>query len=303
MSTRRGGDQHAYPIVTVDDRWAAGPEQMGSKPKFWCLPDGQEALRLFKFPQAGTGQHWAEKIAAEVAACLGILHAAVDLAVFRRYRGSVSTSFTHRKRRRELSHGNELLGWTRPYDPDKRFGQSGHNLVNIFRALEDVFKTEAGARSAKRQLAEYIVLDGLIGNTDRHHENWGLLLKRTRSALWGIVAPTFDHASSLGRELSDEKRRTRLQNGTVGQYSEKGRGAIFLGDSGRYGPSPLHLVREAAKKHPDLFREPLTRVRDRRSGFEKIVRRVPDEWMSRIAKDFSVALLNYNATQLERCMK
>ena len=226
MSTRRGGDQHAYPIVTVDDRWAAGPEQMGSKPKFWCLPDGQEALRLFKFPQAGTGQHWAEKIAAEVAACLGILHAAVDLAVFRRYRGSVSTSFTHRKRRRELSHGNELLGWTRPYDPDKRFGQSDHNLVNIFRALEDVFKTEAGARSAKRQLAEYIVLDGLIGNTDRHHENWGLLLKRTRSALWGIVAPTFDHASSLGRELSDEKRRTRLQNGTVGQYSEKG-GAPF----------------------------------------------------------------------------
>ena len=81
MSTRRGGDQHAYPIVTVDDRWAAGPEQMGSKPKFWCLPDGQEALRLFKFPQAGTGQHWAEKIAAEVAACLGILHAAVDLGV------------------------------------------------------------------------------------------------------------------------------------------------------------------------------------------------------------------------------
>ena len=223
---------------------------MGSKPKFWCLPDGQAALRLFKYPQAGTGQHWAEKIAAEVAACLGILHAAVDLAVFRRYRGSVSTSFTHRKRRRELSHGNELLGWTRPYDPDKRFGQSDHNLVNIFRALEDVFKTEAGARSAKRQLAEYIVLDGLIGNTDRHHENWGLLLRA--NAVRALGNPSHPHSITLPPSAGNSRTRNAEPgsgNGTVGSIPKRG-GRHFLGRFRPVRPKPARLGARSGKETP-----------------------------------------------------
>ncbi len=68
------------------------------------------------------------------------------------------------------------------------------------------------------QLASYLVLDALIGNTDRHHENWGFLgqvlvnidevSEAARLVKQGgyDIAPSFDHASSLGRELPDEKR-------------------------------------------------------------------------------------------------
>lgn len=303
MSDAGRADPDPYPIIKVDDEWATGPEQMGSKPKFWYQPADGKPLQLFKFPQVGTGQHWAEKIAAEIANCLGILHAAVDLAVFRGHRGSVTTSFAFRRRRRVLSHGNELLEWVMPYDRNKRFGQSDHNLENIFSAFDAVFVPAAGVATAKKQFAGYLVLDALIGNTDRHHENWGILLKRTKSGQWGIVAPTFDHASSLGRELSDEKRRRRLESGTVGKYSEKGRGGIYLPDFRRHGPSPLHLVRRAAAEFPDLFEAPIARVRDRRSEFARTVSRVPGDWMSPIAKEFSMALLDYNAAQLEQCLR
>ena len=289
--------------MEVKPEWTIEDEAMGSRQKFWYDVPGDQQRWLFKYPRAGTGEHWAEKIAAEVAACLGILHAAVDLAVFRGYRGSVSTSFTHRKRRRELSHGNELLAWTRPYDPDKRFGQKDHTLGNIFAALEAVFTTPAGTTMAKRQLAGYIVLDALIGNTDRHHENWGILLRWAKSGFQGFLAPTFDHASCLGRELSDGKRRARLENETVGDYSERGRGGIYWTNSGRYGPSPLELVRRAAERYPDLFGEPLARVRDGRSRFEEIVQRVPDEWMTEPAKHFALALVDYNAEELKQCLK
>lgn len=301
MSSGEGGPAEPYPIVDVNPEWTIEDEAMGGREKFWYeVPDNKHRW-LFKYPRAGTGEHWAEKIAAEVAKSLGTLHAAVDLALFRGEPGSVTRSFA--RRGRELSHGNELLAWYKPYDAHKRFGQSDHNLENIFGAFDAVLFPSAGVTTAKKQFAEYLVLDALIGNTDRHHENWGLLLKRTPSGLWGILAPTFDHASSLGRELSDEKRRKRLESETVGQYSEKGRGGVYLPDFRRYGPSPLHLVRRAAAEFPELFGPPVARVRDRRSEFARIVRRVPDDWMSPTTKDFTLELLAYNATELEQCLK
>ena len=32
--------------------------------------------------------------------------------------------------------------------------------------------------AAKSSLAEYMVLDALIGSTDRHHDSWGLLVQK-----------------------------------------------------------------------------------------------------------------------------
>jgi len=62
---------------------------MRSKEKFWYRAKDGEPEWLFKFPQPNTGQHWAEKIAAEVAACMDILHGVVELAVFQGTRGSI----------------------------------------------------------------------------------------------------------------------------------------------------------------------------------------------------------------------
>ena len=288
-----------FPVESATDR-----ETMGSRHKIWCRLSAKGTEWLFKYPRAGSGEHWAEKVAAEVASRLDIQNAVVELAEYGGQQGSVSASFTHE--RLELLHGNELLDAIMDYDVNKRHGQSDHSLENIFRGLtvaDATFEMTSPLETVKQQFAGYLVLDALIGNTDRHHQNWGLLGERIPTGFRVSLAPSFDHASSLGRDISDQARALRVREGTVGQYSEKARGRVFWAGSARYGPSPLDLVRRASPEHPDLFREPLTRVRDRRSGFEKIVRRVPDEWMSRIAKDFSVALLNYNATQLERCMK
>jgi hypothetical protein len=176
---------------------------MGSKEKFWFRESGELPEWLFKYPQANTGQHWAEKIAAEIAETLDILNAKVELAVFQGVRGCASESFA--REGRELFHGNQVLaGQVLGYDPSKQFRQSDHTLSNIFKALERVFPSPEGARVAKESIARYLMLDAVIGNTDRHHENWGILRKRTPGGWTEIVAPSFDHASSLGRELLDE---------------------------------------------------------------------------------------------------
>ena len=56
-----------YPIVTVEPEWIINPEEMGGKTKFWYGKPDDNTNWLFKYPRPNTGEHWAEKIASEIA--------------------------------------------------------------------------------------------------------------------------------------------------------------------------------------------------------------------------------------------
>ena len=287
-----------YPIIKVLPEWELGPEEMGSKEKFWYHDPDEKTVWLFKHPQDNTGQHWAEKVSAEVASQLGIVHAKVELAECRGKRGSTTESFSRNER--ELVHGNQMLERVvRGYDPKKTFNQSTHTLTNIWRVIDRVFPESDGARQAKLRFAEYLVLDALIGNTDRHHENWGILRRRVGDRWRGFLAPSFDHASSLGRELQDQDRDRRLNENRVGAYLQRGRGAIYWSADERHGPSPLELVRRASRTHPDLFRPALGKLaRLDEISLRELVTRVPDDWMTSSARAFALTLMVNSLGQL-----
>jgi len=68
-----------FPIVHVSRETGLGNETMGTKRKFWCRDeDGVEWL--FKFARANTGEHWSEKLGAEIGTLLGVPCAQVELA-------------------------------------------------------------------------------------------------------------------------------------------------------------------------------------------------------------------------------
>ena len=275
----------SYQILGIWDEWVRDPEDMGSKKKFWFrFPDQPEDYWLFKYPKANTGEHWAEKIAAEVASLMDIECAKVELATFGTEKGSVSKAFTGIGL--ELVHGNQMLArFIHNYDPEATFHHSSHTLANIWKVLDRVFVETEAVQAAKRRLAEYVVLDGLIGNTDRHHENWGILRRRVGNQWKGFMAPSFDHASSLGRELQDSRRERLLEEKRVYGYVEKGRGAIYWSEDNKRGPSPLELARNAAGDYADVFlpvNEKLEKLDVNAMG--EIVNRIPDDWMSPSAR-------------------
>ena len=121
---------------------------------------------------------------------------------------------------------------------------------------------KVAAEETKRAFARHLILDAVIGNTDRHHENWGMLRRRVGEHEVGWLGPSFDHASSLGRELLDRKRILRLEEDTVGAYSERARGQIFWSDETQRAPSPLDLVRKAVVGYPSYFGPALGPVTD-----------------------------------------
>ena len=254
---------------------------------------------LFKFPRRDTGEHWAEKIAAEIAHLLEIPHARVELATCEGRPGSICESFVRNEQL--LYHGNEILSdVVSNYDPGRTFHRSSHTIENIWEAMDYVFADTEDVRRARGRIAEYLVLDALIGNTDRHHENWGILRERHGKQRRDTVAPSFDHASSLGRELRPERRELLLEGSRIGEYVERGRGAIFRSAEDHHGPSPLQLVRFGFSSYRESFLPALRKIENLdRFAVREAVDRVPGEWMSCSERRFAIEMMTYGHAQLQ----
>lgn len=291
----------AYSVLEVDPATIVGDEQLGSKPKAW-FQRGQDEW-LFKEARANTGEDWAEKIAAELAARAAIVAASVELAECRGRKGSASQSFITRAKD-NLVHGNELLaGQITGYDRNKRQRQSDHTLENIVATIDKLFPQHEDIRQGVlTTLASHMVLDALIGNTDRHHENWGLVLtfEQGREQVTQLsVAPAFDHASSLGRELNDARRAELLASGHVGKYVRRGRGGIYLRSADPHGANPLYLVEVAARAYPDYFRPTLAKLAAIRvDDLCAVIDEVPCNRMSEAAREFARKMLTYDYSAL-----
>lgn len=286
-------ESSSYKVISVPGPAPDLYEPMGSKQKFWYRVPGDSQPWLFKFPRAGTGEAWAEKVACEIAEVFGACHAHVDLAVFCGRQGTASRSFVERERGFDLVHGSEVLaGRLLGYDKLKTFRQNRHTLDNIFIAVSGIV-TESVREAQLAKLAGFLVLDALIGNTDRHHDNWGLLAgPHPNGGYEYTVAPSFDHASSLGRELQDSRRVEILDKNNVGRYIAKARGGIYWDENDSQGLGLVELVRRASERYPGYVEPWFERVSKLNiATLGSIIARVPTDWMSAAARRFSLNLL------------
>lgn len=290
-----------FAIFQITEAMILQDEPMGSKDKVWCqLPAELGSGRwLFKKPrqQEENIEHLAEKIAQEVAALIQLPCARIELAEFDGVRGSISLDV--RSEGEVLVHGNEIIaGRVLGYDLNKRRHTSDHTFERIRQAILEV----CGGRCKEDlgQFAGYLVFDALTGNTDRHHENWALLRRETGPS-GHRLAPSFDHASSLGREMRDERRILLLKEKRIPDYLRKGWGGIYLESLGENAIAPLELVNRLAIKFPEHFETWLKRVENvTDERMICIVERFPAGWITLAQREFAVALMREARDQLLR---
>lgn len=175
------------------------------------------------------------------------------------------------------------------YDKDKIRRQSDHTWENILAALARLKSLQHLDRSEEADMAGYIVLDALIGNVDRHHQNWGCLLQMLPGGKSRLtIAPSFDHASSLGRELLPAEAARRMAEQRVANYVEKGRGGIYRTSDDRRGANPLALACELAGDRPDLFAPWLERLHQMPvESFAECLERLPESWATASNRRFA----------------
>ncbi|MDH4304781.1 MAG: HipA domain-containing protein [Nitrospira sp.] len=304
-------DLEPYPIIPLRNEDVLAPEEMGSKQKGWVQVGADATPWLFKHARLSngkvTGEHWAEKIAAELAELLEIPHAQVDLAMLDGAVGCISRRFAELSRPgTELIHGNDLLaGAVLGYDRAGRRAQPDHTIENIAKAVTAAITDRDEREVAFRQLAGFVTLDALILNTDRHHENWALMRSRLTDGMYiHRVAPTFDHASSLGRNEPVEKVGQWLREADRFEwYAARGRGAIFIKSTDPHGANPLRLMEVAARAWPRYF-QPWGKMLQN-VGLDRIlsvVDRVPDHVMDARHRRFAKGLLGVTFRQVTEAL-
>lgn len=290
---------------------------MGSKPKFWLrLPEYGRCL--YKQTRPGTGEDWAEKIAAELCGLLGLPHAEFELARWRDTRGVVTPSFVPEGAC--LVHGNEVLRKVLPgYPPapasSRQFCRIPQHTVDavfdVVRILEPPLDWSAprGIDSAVGVFVGYLLLDAWIGNTDRHDENWALLARVRENHEDGFslhLAPTYDHSSSLGRNENDERRIARLttkdRGFSVAAYVERTRSALYHREDDRRPLTTIEAFVEAAGHSRDAARAWLGRLADvSAEDTRSLLHRVPNDRISGPAIQFAQAILERNQRRLLDC--
>jgi len=180
---------------------------IGTKPKrnYICPPDLDHPgligghTYLFKIARGFQAyQMWSEALAYQLGAAAGLdvprCFVAVDplagewgclIEFFVGYPGQEAPS--------RLIHGADLLqgrGFTVGSDRP-------HNLRTNIEACES-----EGVANAREWWLRLVSFDALIGNMDRHTENWGLLVDSTNVT---SMAPVFDNGSSLGNIIKNEQ--------------------------------------------------------------------------------------------------
>lgn len=299
-----------FTIIEVPEESADLPEQLGTKFKFW-FRNASGDKHLFKEGRPHTGENWAEKVAAELCSLLGLPAAGYELGKFRDKRGVISPTFVPRNGR--LILGNELLAKIlRDYDENKRYRVREYKLRTVLIVLSTKsvnppigFQVFEGVESAVDVFVGYLMLDALIANQDRHHENWGLILTADREV---HLAPTYDHASSLGRNELDTTRSEMLTTKDIGRsiqkYVERAASAFYplspAEPNGRLKTlSTLDAFLESARLRPAAARAWVNRLNAIPvDQIPKIFAEFPPDEISQVAADFSLQMLKLNKARL-----
>jgi hypothetical protein len=173
-------------------------------------------------------QFWAEIIAYEISTLLEIpappCYAAYDSS--NGQCGALSAWFYKEGKESFYSAGNFFHKRIPDFDREKG---TQHNIIDA-----DEFNNRVLGKVQIFEFWSMILFDVIIGNTDRHQDNWGHLLHavklsksvaRRRGEKFDIkwkFAPWFDNGTSLGHELLTEKF-TRWDNPALDRYIFRGK--------------------------------------------------------------------------------
>lgn len=187
-------------------------EGSGRSEKQWLqAPDG--TIGLFKWPKINSDnvhtsyEHISEHLAYQLGLLLDIPTARIDIGYYKRRIGSLS--YRINKPNEELCEGLSFILEKHPdYDPDKLYDSDTQKYYSIEHIIEN---------SETPEIADHMVgmmfFDYLIGNSDRHQNNWAFLRVTDPEARHSRrLCPLYDNGSSLCCYVDDNETVRLLGN-------------------------------------------------------------------------------------------
>lgn len=281
------------PRGATKKEWLRHPEASSNDPAsdwlFKAVVDHADGSR-----QAGD---FTEVIAARVASHLGLPVAETELARRDRVDGVIVRNvqpigFDMITGRLAML---DALGVTARGSDRDRTATRGHSLDNVIETLAE-YDVPPGAVSwdgcsAQDVMVAYLLLDALIGNTDRHEHNWSVLRNRDPSGRDHLAA-LYDLGASMGFQLTDERRASILSAPEgISRFVERGRAGRFDGDR---RTTLLDLAVHASHRCSSTGRDRLLAMVDSIASMDLDSGVLDLDGMSEVARTFASAVLSTN---------
>ncbi|MDR2320016.1 MAG: HipA domain-containing protein [Microbacterium sp.] len=292
-------------------------ETRGASEKVWLAEPGGSSMRpethwLFKpatVQSNGNRQvgDWAEAVAATIAWDLGVPAADARIAV----RSGIEGVITRNVRPAAYDMDTGRLAMLDRIDVHlrdslrDRSASIGHSLDNIRRTLDGYGAPPQAASwagcTAYDVFVGYLVLDALIGNSDRHEQNWSVLRARSSEGPADALAPAYDMEASLGFQLTDAARIARLRDpAALEAYASKGLARRFDGD---LKTSLVDLAARAGQNCTDTGRARLAGLLETvaRADFEALL--AGHGGVSEATRRFAGAVLEINGRRIQDAIR
>lgn len=195
----------------------------GTREKCWLINPTDFSYHFFKVSIKKEKidyktEFWMEIIASKVGQSLGLNVLDYNIAKHRDLIGCISQDMVPDKQYSLVELMQFLMGYNPQYNPEDDHEKYTIDFVN--NALKFY-----GLDKFLPEFIDVLVFDCIIGNQDRHQENWGFIAPAdTKQKLkehvegpqdfWreSTVAPIYDSGSSLGREKSEDAIRQALKD-------------------------------------------------------------------------------------------
>ncbi len=270
-----------YEIINIDN-WFTKDFSKGTREKYTVENPKTGENYLFKYPAEYDGKKngdvWAEKIATEIGKILEIKVQESYLAIKDKEQG-ILIKYSLDQNSEYLEEGAISL---------KKLIKEFKENSTAFYTFENIKKCLEKENINIGEFIDIIFFDCVIGNTDRHCENWGIL-KKNRSNIANLIA-AYDNGSSLGRDYHSKEEEIPNTSEEIRKYAKNAKSRIRKIDTQRI--SLYDFLSYVLKDYPNkksIYLEKINFLTEIK--IKEIVNEIPDDFMSLKLKNFVVKLL------------
>ena len=226
------------------EEYEGASEGSGRSEKIWLRNPDTGQIGLFKYKKdIGTTDHVSECIAFELAQLLEIPCARFELGTYRGRTGSMSYNIIENPDQ-ILVEGIYYIAQIYPeYDPELFVDVASNNRYSV--------------EMVKKSIERFVPIDGflkmlmfdyLIGNSDRHQNNWAILIEGDKKQ-W---SPLYDNSSSLCAYVSENQIESYFgkdKNRWKSLVNTKSRSLLRCKESDEKRPTHLEVLKYLKEKY------------------------------------------------------